>query len=625
MSFAIPFFFWGLVSLIPLIAIYFLKVRPIRKPTTAWFLWEDIFQERRARTLFQRFRDLFSLLLLALAFAAVVTATAQPFWTGDDRKDLVLLIDNSASMNANENGQTRLERAKQVAGNIVRALNGTQRCSVATVSGSISFQSNLTDNPKELLDAINGIEPSSIPLSLSTLEPFTKPLTLSITDGSAFLPAGTDAMDTGETPIATVPGEPGALHRVILVSDGCLAGQLPASIELLKVGGLPQQKNVGLIACDMQRLPASGGRAGVFFQIASTFDEPLYLDLSVCHGTPDNLVKLIPLEISPGINRAEVFEIDRAADGEWLIRLDVNDSLTDDNTAFVVLPPQVPIEVSVAADNRFFYENSVLAFSRSGNLLQLGDSASAQLIIGQGNVLLDGIAPDADLLLFQPEGKSPWWNDVGEDFAPAIPRALDENHPVIRHLDATSIPFVGAKRMTAPAGSEVWVVAEDETPLIYRTTDSGRNVVVVNLDPLAAEFFLSPWFPVLVYSTATHLAGRAEPVRSTYATGHAVPIQGFQVGESAEWTGPDGKVTTSGEAFSKPLQNTGFHTFKNTAGTWTIGCSLISETETMLDNSKVQDTAQPVSRGWSPTGLLTLLAIVVVVLESILYQRRMVG
>jgi hypothetical protein len=554
-----------------------------------------------------------------------VTATTQPFWTGDDRKDLVLLIDNSASMNALENGQTRLERAKQVAGNIVRSLNGTQRCSLATVSGSVSFQSNLTDNPKELLDAIKRIEPSSMPLSVTTLEPFAQPPAPSTTDGSGFLPDGTDTVKPAETAVETVPGEPIASHRVILVSDGCFVGQLPTAIELLKVGGLPQQKNVGLIACDMQRLPASDGRAGVFFQIASTFDKPLHLDLSVCHETPDNLVKLIPLEINPGINRAEVFEIDGAADGRWLIRLDVDDSLPDDNTAFVVLPPQVPIEVSVAADNRFFYENSVLAFSRSGNLLQLGDSASAQLIIGQGNMLLDGIAPDADLLLFKPEGESPWWNDVGEGFAPAIPRALDENHPVIRHLDATSIPYVGAKRMTVPAGSEVWVVAEDGTPLIYRTANSGRNAVVVNLDPLAAEFFLSPWFPVLVYSTATHLAGRTEPVRSTYATGQAVPIQGFQEGESAEWTGPDGTATTSGEAFSRPLQKTGFHSVKNAAGIWTIGCSLISEAETMLDNSQVQDTAQPVSRGWSPTGLLTLLAIVVVVVESILYQRRMVG
>ena len=624
MSFANPVFFWGLISLIPLIAIYFLKVRPTRKPATAWFLWEKIFQERRASALFKRFRDVFSLLLLAVVFAAVVTATTRPFWKGDDRMDLVLLIDNSASMNAKDGGQTRLDWAKRVAGDIVRDLNGTQRCSIATVAQNVFFQSNVSDNPKELQDAIDRIEPSSMPLALAALGPFANRDNAPTADVGAPRsdPSGTDP----SVPVAIngTSDNPGKTHRVILISDGCLGGPLPEAIELMKVGQ-SQRQNVGLVACDLQRLPTSNGRVGVFFQIASTFDQPLHLDLSVCHETPDHLVKLIPLTIQPGVNRAEVFQIDNAAEGRWLIQLDIADSLADDNTAFVVLPPRVPIEVSVAAENRFFYDQSVMAFSQSGNLLQLVDVVSAQLVLGQGNVPLDGLAPDTDLLLFQPQGESPWWSEVGEDFAPAIPRILDESHPVIRHLDAAAIPYVGARRIKPPAGSEVWVVAEDGSPLIYRASHAGRNAVVVNLDPFAAEFFLSPWFPVLVYSTATHLAGRTEPIRSTYATGQAVPIQGFQEGESADWTFPNGGVADTSEAYSQPLGEIGFHAIKNSAGPWTIGCSLVSETETMLDNSEVQETAQAISRGWSPTALLTLLAIVVVVAESILYQRRMVG
>ena len=94
MSFASPVFFWALLSLIPLAAIYLLKVRPVRKPTTAWFLWEDIFQEKKATSLFQRFRDLFSLLLMAAAFIAVVFAMTRPNFSGDRQQDLILLVDN---------------------------------------------------------------------------------------------------------------------------------------------------------------------------------------------------------------------------------------------------------------------------------------------------------------------------------------------------------------------------------------------------------------------------------------------------------------------------------------------------------------------------------------------------
>ena len=143
MSFASPVFFWALLSLIPLAAIYLLKVRPVRKPTTAWFLWEDIFQEKKATSLFQRFRDLFSLLLMAAAFIAVVFAMTRPNFSGDRQQDLILLVDNSASMSATDGSNIRLDRAKKVATDIITALNGTQRCSVCLLYTSPSPRDGL--------------------------------------------------------------------------------------------------------------------------------------------------------------------------------------------------------------------------------------------------------------------------------------------------------------------------------------------------------------------------------------------------------------------------------------------------------------------------------------------------
>lgn len=108
MTFLQPAMLWSLVVLLllPLAAIYFLKVRPRRKPTTAYFLWERIFQERRASSLFQRLRDAWSLLLMLLAAAAVCFALSQPEWA-DERKDMILVVDTSASMSTREGRSTR--------------------------------------------------------------------------------------------------------------------------------------------------------------------------------------------------------------------------------------------------------------------------------------------------------------------------------------------------------------------------------------------------------------------------------------------------------------------------------------------------------------------------------------
>ena len=162
MNFVNPSFLWSLLLLIPLAAIYPLKVRPVRKPTTAWFLWEDILKQRKATSLFQRLRDLFSLLLMAAAFAAIVFAMARPNFSGDQQRDLILLVDNSASMSASDGNRTRLEEAKAAATEIIQGLGGAQRCSVGTISNRLHFLANLSDNPKELLLGVEEVEPTSL-------------------------------------------------------------------------------------------------------------------------------------------------------------------------------------------------------------------------------------------------------------------------------------------------------------------------------------------------------------------------------------------------------------------------------------------------------------------------------
>ena len=611
MSFANPVFFWAFLSLIPLIAIYLLKVSPVRKPTTAYFLWDNIFKEKRSQTLFQRLRDLLSLLLMAMVFACIVLAMASPFWKSDDRKDLILLIDNSASMNASDGGSTRLEKAKSVAADIVRALNGSQRCSIATVSNETVYRSNLTDNPRNLLEAIDSIEPTPLPFRASVLDQFqTDSESGSDSDDS------TDSTDDSDSTNETKT-ESTANHRVILITDGCL--KAPESVELLKVGS-STQGNVGIVACDLKRLP--GNRAGLFFKIGSSHKKTVSVDLSVTQGDAENLVRVIPLEIKPGINPAEVFELEAAESGKWSVSLDVDDSLEDDNHAFLTLPPHRPIKVSVSAEDRFFFENSVVAFQGNGGLLKLVEPGEGVLSVGSGESLSSAAG---NLLIFQPSGESVWWSDLGEEFESAAPQVLDEEHPVVRFLDAAAIPYIGARKLTAPPGAEVWVASEDGTPLIYRSTRSGQSAVIVNMDPVISEFYFSAFFPVLVYSTATHLSGRTEEVQSTYATSQLATIPGVQEGEKTTITFADQESIETTESSFGPLVQTGYYELDNENGDWQVGCSLLSADETLLDNSKIKDTSKPISRGWSPVGLLSLIAIVVITLESVLYQRRKVG
>lgn len=623
MSFANPIFFWAFLSLIPLIAIYLLKVRPVRKQTTAFFLWNDIFREKKATSLFQRFRDLLSLLLMALVFASVVMALTRPEFGTDDRQDIILLVDNSASMNTSEGGTTRLESAKSVAREIVRALNGSQRCSIATLSNEATYQSHLTDNPKELLDAIDKINSTILPSRIKALAEFAS--VDSTTENGSNKPNDppSSVENSLEEPDSDVlPPK----HRVILITDGCVDGEIPSDIELLKIGS-EKSKNVGLVQADLQRLPGGANRIGVFFQVYSTFDIPVEMELTLSHNQPENLIRLIPLTITPGINPPDVFELDNVEDGKWFMEIesvDATDSFLDDNHAYLTLPPKRPIPVAVAATDKYFFENSVLAFAQDAGLLRLvtESESDAKLLIRQGAAKLDDSAPNC-MLVFQPQGESRWWTELGEEIEVVAPRVLNEDHPVLRHMDATTIPFVGARRLQAPPGSEILVAAEDDTPLIYRTSNAGKSAIVVNMDPLQSEFFLSTWFPVMVYSSATHLSGRQDSVPSTYRTGTFASIPGA-TGEITNVTLPDSSQLETQETRFGPLRQVGHYEMAN-SNQWLAGVSLLSQTESNVNNEQVTDNSQPIKRGLSLTSWLTILAILVVLGESVLYHRRKVG
>ena len=597
MSLLQPAMLWSLLAIIPLAAIYFLKVRPQRRPTTAYFLWEKIFQEKRSSSLFQRLRDVLSLLLMALALAAICFALAQPEWS-DERQDLLIVIDNSASMAARDGGGTRLDSAKSLASGLIEGLNGSQRAAVATIGRTLTYRSHLTDNPRELLSAVDAIESTPEGLQDSALDELTE---------------------------LTTAGGAKSRRRILLVSDGGFdAERLAKEIELFKVG--PLAENIGLVAADLAFLPGGDNRLGVYFQVASSFAAATECDLTLIHRGDDGteqLLKVIPLQVEPGLNAPERFTLEDAPAGRWLARLDfakgLDDALADDNVAYLAARKPKPIPVAVESSDRFFLENSVLAFSGVDALLQLVPEA-AEVTIAKA------ASPEVPLaIIFQPDGESPWWSELGEEVEVGAARVLHPEHPSLAHVDAATIPFVGARQLTPPPGAQVLVADDAGLPLIYLARREGRSAVVVNLDPVSADFYFSAWFPVLVHSAVTHLVGRESTLAASYRPGEKFPALAKTEEETSTLAGAAGKPQ---EVVGKMVElppTLGFYRLKNSSGEWDVGASLLSPQESQTGAKPAADSRRPIAQGRSPVHWLTLLAIVVLTGESILYHRRKVG
>ncbi len=569
MTFLAPAFLWTLAALAPLAAIYFLKVRPRKKPVTAFFLWQKIFTEKKASALFKRLRDVFSLLLMALAFAAIAFALAEPDLAGDERKDLLIVVDHSASMSAKDGAATRLEKAKQRARDLIAGMNGTQRAAVASFAEVTRMLEHPTRHRKALLEAVNSIQPTELPSRVEALR--------------ALQPGDEWMKDT----------------RVLLITDGCLDApdRLP-NVEVLRI--TDAAKNVGIARADLRSVPGGPARLGLFILPVSSFTEPVKTDITLMHVDSNKLVKIIPVTLLPGENPAITLTLDDAPTGSWSATLGIEDALETDNTAYLYVPPRQPVPVGVLADDPFFFQNAVSAFERSDQLLALAeDTKTAQLMLSKGKV-----PADISTVVFQPTGESTVWSKVGDEIAAPVPKVLAKDHPLLRYLDAETMTFAGARQITAPTGAVVLVADESGPPLIYLMRQGAQTVCVVNLDPLAAQFYLSAWFPVLIHNAAAHLTHREDMPPATLPTGSSARVPG-----RADPT-PFGPMLTSG--------------FLET-DSWTFATSIVSPEESLLKNDTLKESVKPIASGEAPSYWLLVLALGVLVGESILYDRRKVG
>ena len=104
MSFANPTaLLWALLA-VPVVVFYVLKIRLKRVPVSTVIFWRQLFDEKRPRSLWQRLRHLVSLLVQMALLGLMVAALAEPFfsWEVLSARRVVLVLDNSASMNATD-------------------------------------------------------------------------------------------------------------------------------------------------------------------------------------------------------------------------------------------------------------------------------------------------------------------------------------------------------------------------------------------------------------------------------------------------------------------------------------------------------------------------------------------
>ena len=528
MSFFTPSAAWLFFLVLPLVALYFLKLKRPRVTVPSLVLWRRVLDDQRVNTPFQRFKRNLLLLLQLLLLLLLILAAMQPFFRGKDGRAvrLPVLIDCSASMAARDErgGEPRLELAKRRVKDLIEGLLPDQEMAIISFSDTARQRIGFTSNKQLLKNALEEIEVEEVPSQMEHAFRMAKAL-----------------------------GRGAVFDELVLLSDG----NVPARAELDLPFRVNFQKlespapNIGITACTARRgredsweiFVEVGASAGADYGGALTMSR---LDA----GEEDSLASEIVVT-KPGKASRLLFTV--AGHGEQNLKFELIpnanfDGLKSDNVAYLSLPALRPLQVYAPEPLQSFRHalrsmDQVEVYPGEGKLppesfdLVIADDAEPATRPARVGLFMAMVPRDLQGLI--------------EIEYPSSNQAVDwrRDSPLLQHVDFSNVVFLEQpvsddvqEGTFVNLGYEVLLFGA-RGPVLLQKRDGDRVTIHALFHPDRSTFPYRVGFPIFVTNLvqlARQEAGLAEA--RALSTG-VLPGLTIEPNQSVRVRGPSGGVT----------------------------------------------------------------------------------
>lgn len=490
-----------------------LKRRPVPVPFSQ--LWVKILRDKQATSLFSQLKRLLSLLMQLLILALLVFAIGDPRTAINlrDGRNIIVLIDASASMQATDVEPTRLDAGKAALKDVVRGLGPNDRMLIAQMDAKATPLSTLTNDVGELEKALSAVK---------------------ATDTRTDFPRGLRfAMDT-------LRGLPSP--EIIVVSDGALGeardAMGPIDLKRTKLSFVPvgeTSDNVAITAFSVRRYPLDKSRYEAMLELSNMGEEEVTVELRIFGDgllNDASRLRLKPkekeLRFMPSLSgashqlKAEVLLVTGGEDSTDV----VSDALPADNTAYALMPERRRAKVQVVSSGNLFLDAALLLDEYLDVITVAPDKFPAE---GKFDVtIFDNVSfPPSEntghLFYLNPTGKDlPFTIDkeVKDDDANAS-LGFDEimtDHPIVRHTELSDVNMGRAKILKGDKEDKI-VGASFKGPLLLAGRRSGFKFVALGFDVRESDLPLRISWPLLVLNTINDFVEEDASYLSSFATG----------------------------------------------------------------------------------------------------------
>jgi hypothetical protein len=513
----------ALVLVPPLIALYFLKLRRTHRSIPSTLLWNRSVEDLRANAPFQRLRFNLLLLLQLLILLLLALSLAQPQFEGDGSRTgrTVIAIDNSASMNATDEGggQSRLDAAKESAIARIEKLHGgglfssgSEMIMVLSFADGAEVRTPFTDSRAQAIQAVRGIQPSDESTKIGDALDLSRAFAMSVdpeslgSEGSQQKSAVFELFSDGR----------------IKDLDDLALGQ--SEFVRYTVFGTPNPKNLAITQLAAERPWNQPDSMQVFVVIENSGPEDVQIDVELRVDGRPRSVTPEPLNVpaatldpetgqsEPGREQISFVPFDQPREAIIEVALLHRDALASDDSARLTVPAPRNLRVALVGSGDVFVLQSLLEgmplaslelLSPESYLSAIETTSDQWDVIVMVNWTPESFGPGRYLIFGSVQGL-PELIPFGEAQKSFVRSARDE-HPIFRFVTLDDL-FIWKMPKVQP-GPDVAVLAEStEGPVIVEITRPGTDILWVAFDPLDSTWWHQRGFANFIPNTLEHLA-----------------------------------------------------------------------------------------------------------------------
>ncbi len=539
MSLANSFALLWLAAIIPVVAFYILKVRLRRVPVSTILFWRQIYDENQPRSLWQRMRHWLSLLAQIMLILLLVGALCDPYFHGETRqlRRIVLVIDNSASMNATDVSPNRLTAAKKAARQVISEMRFRDELAIVATGGAPQVVCGFSSHSRTLRSSIDGVSPTDNPTRMS------------------------DAIELA----SRLLGERADEHQreIFVLTDGSSSGSSESATEM-KAGEPPTLRyrrfgtnvgNVGITRFQVRRSLIDPLGYEILAEVTNASDEPIECRLGI--DLNDEVIDVVPLKLSPEQRWSQSFEKTSADGGHLIAKLDRKDSLAADNQARAVLPKRDLMPVSLVSEGNLFLQkvfesNPLVMLTRvapvdwkplsSSHIHQNVGEQKSDVISDAAHSLATAATsavtvlhrhvpeklPSGSLLVIDPRGSCDAWQ-IGEPLQNSVVSQQNKDYStsLLSHvrLDNVVMPEARQVKFASEEGVKVLARAASGDPLLAIIERPGLKVLLLTVNLDEGDLPLRTAFPILMANALNWFAENRGELREALPTGAITEVE----------------------------------------------------------------------------------------------------